>query len=152
AFEAEAVDIGVTTLDQYESFLWKQSEYYQSDAVISALYNRLAPFRGEYVEFARHKKGMEKAGADHQRPQEESRRPGSGDIPPDPKLKALAEESYGKASQHKAAAIAAVGALVGEHPIFSEAHLPLGRRIDKEALAQADPAGLKKLLADHIAA
>ena len=40
---------------------------------------------------------------------------------------------------------------MGEHPLFSEAHLPPDRRIDKPALAKADKAGIKAILAKHIA-
>jgi uncharacterized protein DUF4157 len=151
-FESQALSLGLTALDHYESFLYKQAEYYQRDDVVQGLYDSLAPYRTAFAEFDVQKKKMETSWARYERESAQSRQPGSSHIRPREADKAAAFAARDAAQAEKDKAIKVVGGLVETHPIFSEKHLPLTRRIDKEALAKADKAGIKRILADHIAA
>ncbi len=151
AFEAQALQIGFDVLDRYDSFLYHQEQLYQSDVVISALYDSLAPFREAQGEFAKQKEIMDTANAEYKGQSEQSRLPGSGHIRPDPALKEKADAAHDQAKIAKGKAISTVQGVTSAHPIFSEEHLPLTRRIDKEQLAKADPGGIKALLQKHIA-
>ena len=151
AFEQQAVAIGVTVLDRYESFLYRQSQYYLDNAVISRLYDSLAPLRADYAKFAEHNKLAVVTADEYERQQELSRLPSYGEVHPDPALQRRSEAAHAAAEADKQRSISDVRALVPQHPIFSESHLPLNRRIPKEALAQADKAGVKQILAQHIA-
>lgn len=151
SFEAESVNVGLTTLDRYESFLFKQDEYYQNDAVIAELYDSLAPLRQAMGELATQKQVMEELNTAYRRQEEESLLPGSGHIRPDPAIREKAEKAHEQAQAHKARAISVVQGLSDIHPIFKEEHLPLERRIPKYDLAKADKADLKRILAQHIA-
>jgi hypothetical protein len=150
-FEAQTVQIGITTLDRYESFLYRQSQYYSDDAVVQALYESLAPFRASYRQYEAETKAMNEATAAYGRQFEQGRLPGSSHAP-DPALReqALAAERGALAAKEQAKT--EVQALAGTHPIFKEEHLPIERRIPKEELAKADKEGIKRILRKHIAA
>lgn len=147
AFETQAVNIGVTALDQYESFLFRQGELYQDDKVIGELYDSLAPYRAAYSEI----RAQERIIADSHRAERSRQVPGSFQHTTDPKLAKERQDAWAQVDAQKAKGIAAVRGLGGTHPIFKEDHLPLKRRIPKQELAEADKAGLKSLLAKHIA-
>jgi hypothetical protein len=152
AFEAEAVNIGVTALDRYESFLFRQAEYYSDDAVIASLYQRLSGYRKAGAEVEKQEAIAESSSRRYNSQKEDARRPGNGGIVADERLAAATEEANRRGKASEDVAKSELAGLVADHPIFSEQHLHPSRRIQKRELLHADQAGVKRMLATHIAA
>lgn len=153
AFTTETVKIGFDILTQYDSILYKEGMRYENPAVVDELYQKLAPMRAEYAQFEKNAgvyNDFQKRKADYD---ERSRLPGNGGNGELDKGEQETAETAGKeAVKHKEAARQSVVAISDSFPVLKEDNLPLDRRLDKAAMAKADPGQLKALLKDHIAA
>jgi hypothetical protein len=152
AFRTETVKIGFDILEQYDSVLYKENERYQDPAAVAALHAKLAPLRKEYAEIEKNEQAIQKAlqSEPYRSAEERSRLPGQGGTTPP--LPEEAKRAIEAGEGHKAAAKQSVQSISDEFPILKEEHLPLGRRLDKTAIAKADPAQLSALLKSHIQA
>jgi hypothetical protein len=147
AFRTETVRIGLDILEQYDSVLYKENERYQDPAKVADLHTKLAPMRAEFKEFEKNAQVYN----EYVKNKELSRHPGSGHLQPKiTEEQAMAQR--GAAEQHKEAARQSVVAISDEFPVLKEDNLPLDRRLDKTAIAKADPTQLSALLKSHIQA
>lgn len=146
AFELEAANIAKDLLKRYAGKLHKESERYRDPAEVAALHQKLGGLRTKHAEFQKNATITN----DYVQNSQFSRLPGNGHLRPRIS-RAEAEAAYARAQTAKQAAQAEITALADAHPIFQEEDLPVDRRIDKEALAQADEAQLGALLQGHIA-
>jgi hypothetical protein len=145
AFRTETVKIGLDILQQYDSVLYKESERYQDPAAVAALHAQLAPLRAAYPEFEKNARIYN----EYVRNKERSRVPGSGHLRP--KItEEQAQTARQAAEKHMEAARQSVVSISEEFPVLKEEHLPRDRRLDKTALAQANPGQLAALLKSHI--
>jgi hypothetical protein len=147
AFRTETVRIGLDLLAQYDSLLYKEAERYQDDAAVAAMHEKLAPVRKEFPEWEKSVQVYQH----YERLKERSRLPSEGGTFGSAEEAAMAAAADA-AKRHKAAAQQSVKDIAGEFPILKEENLPLERRLDKAAMAKADPAQLKALLQSHIQA
>lgn len=147
AFRTETVRIGLDLLAQYDSLLYKEGERYQEDAAVAAMHEKLAPVRKEFPEWEKSVQVYQH----YERLKERSRLPSEGGTFGSAEEAAMAAAAEA-AQRHKAAAQQSVKDIAGEFPILKEENLPLERRLDKAAMAKADPAQLKALLQSHIQA
>jgi hypothetical protein len=158
AFRTETARIGLDMMQHYESLLFKEGRRYENEAEVAALHAALEPMREEFAQFEVHAGNLERL----QKADAEARRKAPPDFrhePPSAAYKAEFEAELAAAKAHKGAAKAAMIAEADAFPILREEHLPDEEklpkavvRLDKVALAKADPAQLKRLLKAHIAA
>jgi hypothetical protein len=150
AFEAGAVRITADVLGRYAGTLHQEQQRYQAPAVIADLHARLGAFRAEHHAFERNAAVWNDYAARANRDHERGRIPGNGHVhprPPSPDQAAAGEN----AKAAKASAEAQIRTLSIDYPIFAEDGLPVDKRLDKVALAQADPSTLAAVLLAHIA-
>jgi hypothetical protein len=152
AFRSETVKIGLDILQQYDSILYKENERYQDPATVAALHAKLAPLRTEFAEVQKSEQAARHAlqSEPYKSAEERSRLPGQGGTtPPIPEE---TKAAIAEGEKHKEAARQSVVSISDEFPVLKEEHLPVERRIDKTAMAKADPAQLSTLLKSHIQA
>ena len=151
AFEDGAAAIAADLLAKYSGKLYQESTRYQDPAVVRDLYGKLSGYRAQYQEFDKNARVWNEYAAQANRDAEQQRLPGNGQIrvrPPTEEQQQAGE----KAKAAKAGAQATIAALSSEYPIFAENDLPVEKRLDKAALAQATEAQLAGVLQAHIAA
>jgi Domain of unknown function (DUF4157) len=150
AFEDGAVRITLDILAKYAGKLHKESERYQDPALVKDLHAKLGGFRGQFQEFDKNARIWNDYAAQANRDTEQGRLPGNGHIhaqPPTPEQAQAGE----KAKAAKASAEAQIKDLSKDYPIFAEDDLPVDKRLDKTALAQASESQLAGVLQSHIA-
>jgi hypothetical protein len=147
AFELESANIAKDLLTRYMSRLYKESERYKDPIEIADLHRKLGGLRTNYGAFAKDQKIWH----DHIRKKQAARVPGQWQLQPTAEEVQEAEAARDRAVAAKAASEAEVHGLADAHPIFQEDGLPIDKRIDKAALAQASEAELGPLLQAHIA-
>lgn len=152
AFEDGAVRITLDLLAKYAGKLYRESQRYQDPEVVKDLHGKLGGFRTQHEEFDKNTKiySEEIWKAQHDRDAEQRRLPGNGGIPAKPPAprQLQAEQNITAA---KANAEAQIKDLSKDYPIFAEDELPVDKRIDKVALAQASETQLAGVLQAHIA-
>jgi hypothetical protein len=152
AFEAGAVRITLDLLAKYAGKLYREGQRYQDPAVVKALHGKLAGFRTQHEAFDKNTQvySEEVSAASHDRDAELRRLPGNGGMPVKPPTqRQLQAQDNIKAA--KANAEAQIKDLSKEYPILAEDDLPVDKRIDKVALAQASETQLAGVLQAHIA-
>jgi hypothetical protein len=152
AFEAGAVRITLDLLAKYAGKLYREGQRYQDPAVVKTLHGKLAGFRTQHEVFDKTTQvySDEVSGASHDRDAELRRLPGNGGMPiKPPTQRQLQAQDNIKAA--KANAEAQIKDLSKEYPILAEDDLPVDKRIDKVALAQAGETQLAGVLQAHIA-
>jgi hypothetical protein len=152
AFEEGAVRITLDILAKYAGKLYRESQRYQDPTVIKDLHVKLAGFRTQHEEFDKNSKiySQEVWKAAHTREAEQRRFPGNGGVPgPPPTPEQLEAEAKAKAA--KVNAETQIKDLSKDYPIFAEDDLPVDKRIDKVALAQANEPQLGGVLQAHLA-
>ncbi|HEX3478517.1 MAG TPA: DUF4157 domain-containing protein [Kofleriaceae bacterium] len=150
AFEDGAARITLDVLARYAGKLHQESQRYQDPAVVKDLHARLGGFRTQFQAFDRNARIWNDHAAQANRDAAQERLPGNGHIharPPTPEQAAAGE----KAKAAKASAEAQIKDLSKDHPIFAEDDLPVDRRLDKTALAQASESQLAGVLQSHLA-
>lgn len=150
AFEDGAVRITLDLLAKYAGKLYQESQRYQDPAVVKDLHARLGGFRTQFQEFDRNARIWNAHAARANRDAEQGRLPGNGHIhaqPPTPEQAQAGE----KARAARASAEAQIKDLSKDYPIFAEDDLPVDKRLDKTALAQAGESQLAGVLQSHIA-
>ena len=150
SFEDGAVRITLDILARYAGKLHRESERYQDPVVVRALHDKLAGFRTQFQDFDHNARIWNGYAAQASRDSEQGRLPGNGHLhaqPPSPEQAAAGD----KAKAAKANAEAQIKDLSTEYPIFAEDDLPVDKRLDKTALAQASEGQLAGVLQAHIA-
>jgi hypothetical protein len=150
AFEDGAVRITLDILAKYAGKLYKESQRYQDPAVVKDLHGKLGGFRTQFQEFDKNARIWNDYAGQANRDAELGRLPGNGHIhaqPPTPEQAQAGE----KAKAAKANAEAQIKDLSKDYPIFAEDDLPVDKRLDKTALAQASEGQLAGVLQSHIA-
>lgn len=150
AFEDGAARITLDTLARYAGKLFQESQRYQDPAVVVDLHGKLGGFRTQFQDFDRNARIWNDYAAHANRDAEQGRLPGNGHLharPPTPE-QAQAGET---AKAAKASAEAQIKDLSKDYPIFAEDDLPVDKRLDKTALAQASEGQLASVLQSHIA-
>ncbi len=150
AFEDGAARITLDVLARYAGKLYKESQRYQDPAVVKDLHGRLGGFRTQFQEFDSNARIWNDHAAQSNQDSEQGRLPGNGHIharPPTPEQ----AEAGAKAKAAKASAEAQIKDLSRDHPIFAEDDLPVDKRLDKAALAQASESQLACVLQTHLA-
>lgn len=137
-FEEGAARITLDVLDRYAATLHREAERYRDPAAVHSLYGRLGGFRDSYRTYEANASKVRAREA--RRSTIESPRPDGADAP------------AARANAARAAAIASLGELSVEHPIFGEGDLPDAQRLDKERLAKASEGELAPLLQGHLTA
>lgn len=153
AFRTETIKIGLDILQQYDSVLYKEGLRYQDPVVVAALHKQLAPLRTEMPQFEKSAKIYNDFVRDEAKRKELSRLPGNAGMPEIPQeRKNAAAVALADAEKHKEAARQSVISISSDFPVLKEDPLPLNRRLDKIAMARADPTQLMALLKSHIEA
>ena len=150
AFEDGAVRITLDILAKYAGKLYKESQRYQDPAVVKDLHGKLGGFRTQFQDFDKNARIWNDYAGQANRDAEQGRLPGNGHIhaqPPTPEQAQAGE----KAKAAKANAEAQIKDLSKDYPIFAEDDLPVDKRLDKTALAQASESQLAGVLQSHIA-
>jgi hypothetical protein len=150
AFEDGAVRITLDILARYAGKLYKESQRYQDPAVVKDLHGKLGAFRTQFQDFDKNARIWNDYAGHANRDAEQGRLPGNGHLharPPTPE-QAQAGET---AKAAKASAEAQIKVLSKDYPIFAEDDLPVDKRLDKTALAQASESQLAGVLQSHIA-
>jgi hypothetical protein len=150
AFEDGAVRITLDILARYAGKLFQESQRYQDPAVVKDMHGKLGGFRTQFQDFDKNARIWNDYAAHTNRDAEQGRLPGNGHLharPPTPE-QAQAGES---AKAAKASAEAQIKDLSKDYPIFAEDDLPVDKRLDKTALAQASESQLAGVLQSHIA-
>jgi hypothetical protein len=142
-FEDGAVQITKDLLGKYAGKLYKEQERYKDPAVVKDLHGKLGGFRAQYQDFDKSSK----------RWHELQYRKDRGSLPDANEHVAQADidDAAQKTAAAKAGAQASIKNLAHDYPIFAEDELPVDKRLDKTALAQATEAQLAGVLESHIA-
>lgn len=145
AFEHGAATMVLDLLARYEGTLYREAERYKDPGEIAALYQKLGGMRRHHAEFERNAA----ISNDHDRSVALRALPWHGHLPPS-MASGQAMMARRQAEVSKRAAQAEIQNLSAEHSVFQEKGLPLDRRIDKTALAEASESELGGLLSGHI--
>jgi hypothetical protein len=150
AFEDGAARIALDLLDKYAGKLSREAQRYQDPAVVAELYGKLAPFRAQHDEFVDAASSSNAHAKEDARSDELARMPGNGHLRARPQAPERAQAGK-RAEAAKARAAASIKDLASEYPIFAEDDLPVDKRLDKAALAQASEGQLAGVLQAHLA-
>ena len=145
SFEREAARGARELLDRYAQGLHREVARYRDPAELSSLHGQLGGVRTQHELFEKNASFAQGYVANAER----ARLPGNGQL----RSKASPQEAVAAHQRSVAARAAAqreLGRLAATHPIFQEEGLPLDRRLDKVALAEADEAALGALLQAHL--
>lgn len=150
AFEDGAVRITLDILAKYAGKLYKESQRYQDPAVVKDLHAKLGGFRTQFQDFDKNSRIWNDYAARAKHDAELGRLPGNGHIHAQPPTAEQAQAGE-QAKAAKANAEAQIKDLSRDYPIFAEDDLPVDKRLDKTALAQASESQLAGVLQSHIA-
>jgi hypothetical protein len=150
AFEDGAARIALDLLDKYAGKLSREAQRYQDPAVVAELYGKLAPFRAQHDEFVDSASSANAHAKEDARSDELARMPGNGHLRARPQAPERAQAGK-RAEAAEARAAASIKDLASEYPIFAEDDLPVDKRLDKAALAQASESQLAGVLQAHLA-